>query len=256
VHVVNTGYKYVARGMLRTLLALLGGLLPAACAAAGAAQGPADSNRQRLDANVSIDAPMNQTDGGVDDAPRSIDAPAEAIDAPAVMIDAPAASCATPFTGVLATWSFSGQSGEQTSTAASATATGVTAGAIERSSDLTPTSGSNSINSSGWSESGSRSSSLYYTFTVTPAAGCELDVTGMAIEAHSSASGPESAEVATSADTFASNVTISTSTSSSPTLSVSDSTAAVELRVYGYNASSDEGTMRIETTLTVSGALH
>ena len=39
------------------------------------------------------------------------------------------------------------------------------------------------------------------------------------------------------------------------TLTVTGATTAIEVRVYGYNATGTGGTMRIENTMTVSGSL-
>ncbi len=117
-------------------------------------------------------------------------------------------------------------------------------------------SGSGSINSSGWATGSTRDSAKYYTFTVEPPANCELDVTGLSIVTSKSTTGPASAEVGTSADSFVATVAVSSSGSSSPTLTVTDETSTVEVRVYGFDAGSTEGTMRIESTLSVSGKLH
>src|SRR5256885_14545683 len=92
-----------------------------ACALAGP-----DARRNSPDAN----APMH-------DAPSSIHSP----DAP------PASGCAQAFTGVLATWSLTGAAGNQASSAASSTATGVTAGALTRSAGPAPAPGNAPIKS-------------------------------------------------------------------------------------------------------------
>jgi len=49
---------------------------------------------------------------------------------------------------------------------------------------------------------------------------------------------------------------VSTSAAGNVTLAVTGSTSAVEVRIYGWNASSAGGTMRLEGTLTLTGALH
>jgi hypothetical protein len=165
--------------------------------------------------------------------------------------DGNSSGCA--FTGVLATWNISTDPGNQPSTPASSTATGVVAADISRSTGLTPATGSGSINSSTWPTSGTLDPSRYYTMSVTPPSGCSLTLTSASIDAKASGSGPGSGAIATSADSFAHTSDVSTSASSSPALSVTDATTSVEVRIYGYGATSTAGTLRIESTLTLSG---
>jgi hypothetical protein len=224
------------------------------CARAVALDGPVDgsgpADAPRLDAFVQLDARAVDA-ADQHDAPRAIDA--RMIDAPP---DALESSCTTPFTGTLASWSFSGQPGSQQSQAATSTATGVDAGLLARSAALTAVSGSSSINSSGWTTSSSRDGSEYYTLTLAPPSGCEMDLTGLSTDGKSSSTGPASAEASTSADSFGAEASVSTSGTSTPTLTVTDQTASVEIRIYGFSASSGEGTFRLEGTLSVTGSLH
>lgn len=231
--------------VLPLLVALIG------CAKANEL-GPNDSSvATGQDASRGSDA-SQRSDASVD-APRPHDA---GVDAHEAVPDAHVGSCTMTFSGVLASWSFSGQPGSQASTAAGSAAPGVTAGAISRSAALTAVSGANSINSSNWTTSASRDDTRYYTFSVTPPAGCELDLTSLSIETAASATGPGSAEVATSADSFTANATVGVASSSTAALTVTDATTAIELRVYGYSAGGTGGTLRIESTLSISGALH
>ena len=206
--------------------------------------------------------PSNNSDpGGVDagHGNTAIDArPSSSnTDAAPLAVDgsAPSGSCSSAFTGTLATYDFTSASGSQTSTASSGTASGVTAGAITRSSALTATSGTSSINSTNWSMDSQPDNTKYYTLTLSAPSGCTLAVSGLSIETKASASGPSEAAVATSADSFAATVTIAPSASSTPVLSASVASGDLELRVYGYGASSMAGTMRIADTLTVTGSL-
>jgi hypothetical protein len=170
--------------------------------------------------------------------------------------DAREPSCTMAFTGVLASWSFTGLSGSQASTAAGSAAPGITPGAVSRSTAISATAGADSINSSDWTTSSSRDDTRYYTFSIAPPAGCELTLTSLSIDTAASATGPGSAEVATSADNFTTTATVAASSSSTPTLTVTNATTAIELRVYGFAASGTAGTMRIKSTLSVSGSLH
>lgn len=162
-------------------------------------------------------------------------------------------SC-TAYQGALATWDLSGQPGNETSAPASGVATGLGASDLSRATALTAVSGTSSINSSNWTTSSSIDATRYYTFTLTPPSGCTLDVTKLSITTSASSTGPKSAALATSDDSFAQTtaVTIGTDT---PSVSVSGASGAVEVRVYGYGASSTSGTLRISSTLTVSGSI-
>jgi len=208
-------------------------------------------------ASASHDQGNGQADAGSDpghdastaDAAGGHDAPSAA-DA---SVDA-APSCATPFTGVLATWTFTGEAGSQTATAGTTT-TSVTVGDVTRAAGLTAVSGSNAINASGWSTAATRDPDLYFTLTLEPPHGCTLTLTGIAIDTKASGTGPTSAEVATSDDGFTQAATVTINAATTPTLAVSDATGVVELRVYGFAASSTSGTFRLQNTLTVSGAL-
>ena len=199
----------------------------------------------------------------VDDAPHEDDAAhaadaAESIDAAVHVdggIDGASGSCATPNTGILATWSFAGATGAQVSTAATASAPGITAGAVTRSGGVTAVSGAGSINSSGW-PTGAVEAAKYYTFTIAPPPGCRLDLTEMMIDARASASGPASSVVATSADAFAHTTVVATSAPGPVALIVTDATGTIELRVYGSGATSASGTLRIQSTLSLRGTLH
>jgi hypothetical protein len=197
--------------------------------------------------------------GGPDPRRGTSDARETSIDAPGVvtMPDAPPPSgCAQAFTGVLATWSLTGQAGNQASTAAASSATGVTAGVLTRSAVLTAFSGANSINASGWPTASAPEASKYFTVTITPPAGCNLALSSSAIDVAHSSTGPAMGTIATSADNFAQQLAVSTSTASMPSLVVSSFTAQLEIRIYGYFASSTSGTMRIQNTFSLTGSLY
>jgi hypothetical protein len=164
-------------------------------------------------------------------------------------------NCTMTFSGVLATWDFAGQPGSQTSSAAKSMAPGVTAGMVTRSSALTASAGTNSINSSNWPTAAQLGTTRYYTLSVTPPTGCSLSLASVAIDVAASSTGPTAAAVAASTDAFAQPASISTTSPSTPSLSLSPSSSAVELRVYGYSAGATTGTMRVQNVLTVTGSL-
>lgn len=169
---------------------------------------------------------------------------------------APSTSGPCSATGVLATFDFSGEPGDQSATAVKTAATGITVGDVKRATGLTGVSGSDSINSSGWSTSSSVDTSKYYTFTITPDSACSLDITSIAIDSKPSGSGPAKSSLATSKDSFSLKTTFTPGSAGSVATSISGATGAVEIRVYGYGASSGAGTFRIQNSLTVSGSLH
>lgn len=218
---------------MRCLLFLL---LASACASAREIQADVGDDTGGDDAGTKMDASMQ----GTADAPKQVDAP-------------PANPCA--FSGVMVTYSFASAAGNQASTAASTTATGVTAAPITRAATLTAVSGAGSINSSNWATSATLDPTKYYTFSITPPSGCALTLTSAAVDAKSSGTGPASAAIATSADNYATTAAVSTSAASTPALTVSGATSAVEIRVYGYGATATGGTMRLQSTLTINGSL-
>jgi hypothetical protein len=171
--------------------------------------------------------------------------------------DAPASSgtCATAYSGVLATWVLTSATGNQASTAASGLQGGVTAGALTRSSGLTAVSGAGSINSSNWATSAQPDTTKYYTFSITPPAGCTLTLSAASVDAKASSTGPASAALGTSNDAYGATQAVSTSAATAVSLHVNAVTTAVELRVYGYAASATTGTFRIQNTLSLTGAI-
>ncbi len=171
-------------------------------------------------------------------------------------IDAPPGSCANPTSGMIASWAFTGEPGSQTQTAATMMATGVTAGAVSRSASLTVASGVGSIISSTWATGSSLDPTKDYTFSVTPPSGCMLSLTNMVITTASSSTGPKNAVVATSVDSFGQTAPVNANGSGTDTLSVSGQSGMVEVRIFGFGASSTSGTMRISGTLTVNGSVN
>ena len=165
-------------------------------------------------------------------------------------------ACTKPFTGELATWDFTAAPGSQVSTGPLKMAAGVTAGLVTRSATLTASDGTNSINATNWPTSAQLDPNAYFTFTLTPQAGCALDASSIAIDVKSSATGPLSASVATSADTFAATSSVSPAQPTTAGLTATGATAALEIRVFGFAAGAATGTMRIQNMMTVTGALH
>ena len=159
--------------------------------------------------------------------------------------------------GVLVTFNLSGQTGGEATALPASSAAGIASGAISRSSALTAVSGSGSINSSGWPTTATADATHYYTFTVTPAAGCTVTLTSLALDLLASSTGPSKGDVATSADSFAAHTTsFATTTMPTAILSGASGSGPLEVRVYGYGASGSGGTFRIQQTLTLSGSIN
>src|SRR5438128_2596672 len=78
---------------------------------------------------------------------------------------------ACSFSGALAVWDFTAAPGSQQQTGPLSMAPGVVAGPVTRSANLLATDGGDSINSSGW-PTGALDKNTYYTFSLTPPAGC------------------------------------------------------------------------------------
>ena len=161
------------------------------------------------------------------------------------------------YSGALVTFDLSAQAGNETSVAATTSAKGVTGGALSRSAALTAVSGSGSINASGWATMATADATKYFTFTVTPAAGCTVTLTSLALDVKASSTGPTKGDVATSADAFATHTAPAFAGTATPSVTLSgvSGSSAVEIRVYGYGASSSAGTLRIQNTMTLSGKI-
>ena len=199
--------------------------------------------RTSLDATTAHDAALPPVDGTLVDGSMIVDG--------SPPVDGPS-GCA--FSGVLASYAFAAQAGSQATTPAATTAPGLTAGGIARSASIAVASGAGSMNASTWPTTAQLDPAAYYALAIMPPPGCTLSVTGLAIDAKSSGTGPASAAVATSADGFAQTSPVSTAVPSTPTVTVTGATA-LEIRIFGYAATSSSGTMRLQNQLSITGSL-
>jgi hypothetical protein len=174
------------------------------------------------------------------------------------VIDAPpgdaASTCvAHGFAGALAVFDFTGATGTEPTLSATSSA-GLTTSVIKRSTALTATAGADSMNSTGWGLTSTADKTAYLTFTVTPATGCALGFVSLAVDVKSSTTGPSKGAVGTSADSFTSLGTFAGDGTATVSIStVTEATGAVEVRIYGYGATSSAGTMRVQNKLTLYG---
>jgi hypothetical protein len=160
------------------------------------------------------------------------------------------------FSGTLVTFDLSAQPGSEASAPSNPSPAGVTASALSRSTGLAAQSGGGSINSSGWPTSASADPNHYYSFTLTPAAGCTLTLSSLAIAVRASATGPSGGDVATSVDGFTAHTGALPATGSQTVTLSASGAGTIEVRIYGYGATSSAGTYRIDGTLTLSGSLN
>ncbi len=227
------------------------------------AGGDASDSGAKSDASVS-DAGADASDSGAKSDASIVDAGVDASDSgikpDASLPDGGMSNCPTPSTGTLLTFDFTGEKGNQISTAAASSAAGITAGAISRSQSLVAASANNSLSSDHWAlvtdaSMQSPDPGKYLTFTINADPKCLLDLSSIAIDTQSSNTGPASASVATSADKFVGMSAVPVNKSSSIALAVTGANGLVEVRIYGYAATGSTGTMRVQNKLTVSGTL-
>lgn len=167
----------------------------------------------------------------------------------------PGGHCAMAASGELASWDLTGQPGTQDATPAATTLAGVTAQPVTRSPSLSPSPGTDSISASNWPTAGQPDPASYYTLSLAAPSGCGLTLSSIMIDVKSSSTGPASAALSTSEDGFVQDLPVSTSAPGQLTLSITSTSGALELRVYGYSAAAATGTMRIQNALSITGAI-
>jgi len=180
----------------------------------------------------------------------------------ATVADAPARSDASPtsacaFTGQLVAFDLDQAMGAQADLSASSKAAGLGTTTLRRGGVVTvPT--SHAMNASDW-PSGGVDLTKHFAFTVTPPAGCALTVSSLAVELKASNTGPASAAAGTSIDGFAARQTLTVTSGGGavvvPFAAGTRATAALEVRIFGFDASSSGGTLRLQGTLALTGTL-
>lgn len=152
----------------------------------------------------------------------------------------------------LATYSFLGQPGDQTSTPVNTLATGVSASAITRGPNIGALAVTNTMAATNWSTNNSVWAQRYYEFSLTPDTGFTLSLTSLVVGmARATPNGPTNYAIRSSIDSFASNLfTGITPTSATKVTNFfgsgfNDISNTISFRVYGYNAASPEGRFRL-----------
>jgi hypothetical protein len=217
-----------------------------------------------IDSGSTVDSGTTLDAGALHDGSAPVDAghPIDsgvAVDSGGGGVDSGVLCAQQGYSGALVTFDLTAQPGNEASASAASSASGVTAGALTRSSALSASAStaSGSINTTNWPTTATPDTSRYYTFTITPSATCAVTLATMAIDVRASATGPATASVATSADGFASRATFAGSGTANVAITgASNTSGAIEVRIYGYSATSSGGTFRIQNTLTLSGSIN
>ena len=169
-------------------------------------------------------------------------------------ITAIVAAGTTARAAILAGWNFTGEAGNQASTAAGTEASNITASAVSRGSGLSVSAGADSISSNDWTLSGSIDSNDYYEFGLTVGSGHSMDLTTVTFAERRSATGIRTFELRSSLDSFGAptidpvNVPDDTDyreRSLSLPAGFTNLSGTVTFRLYGYSAEAVAGTWRI-----------
>ena len=121
---------------------------------------------------------------------------------------------------------------------------------------VAPTNGA--MNATNW-PMGGVDVTKYYSFSVTPPAGCRMTLTALTVDLKASSAGPAMAAMATSVDGYAALTSLAISSAGGsatvPLAGIRGVNGSVEIHVFGFNARSTVGTMRIENMLSLPGSL-
>ncbi len=174
----------------------------------------------------------------------------------------------------IAKWNFTGQAGDQVSTASSFSATGTTASAVSRGTGLTASAAAGSISSSGFTTTTSIDANDYYEFSIALNPGTTLDIDTISFAERRSGTGIRNFTLRSSLDGYAADVVTpiavpDDTATRNQTLTLGSTFDAVTasnitFRIYGYAAEAAGGTWRlanestklamtVEGTVTTSG---
>lgn len=247
---------FFARGV--ALLALLA-LAAAGCAVGSAAELADDlspATPPPLDPGpASPPAPGDggEADGGADSSSSpAVDASvADALAAPDAVVTS---ACA--FNGQLLAFNLGQAMGSQVDLLPSSKASGLGVSALRRGGVVAVATNS-AMNASDW-PTGAVDVAKHFTFTVTPPPGCALAAASLSVDLKASPTGPTSAAAATSADGFGALKSLPVSSAGGVAVAAllgGKASGAVEVRIFGFDASSSAGTLRLQGTLALTGSL-
>jgi hypothetical protein len=166
-----------------------------------------------------------------------------------------------PVGTALATWDFTGATGDQESQPVSVTVSGITAADVTRGEGITASAAGGSISSKGWS-TGALDSDDYYEFAVTINAATTSSLNTIAFAERRSGTGIREFALRSSLDEFATNIATVNVPDDDATRDQSISLpgsfsglsgTTVTFRLYGYSAEAGTGTWRIANHTDFSG---
>lgn len=119
--------------------------------------------------------------------------------------------------------------------------------------------GTGVFNNRDWNTGASIDTSQYVEFTIAPTSGNALDLTSVTFGSQRSGTGPSSARIASSLNNFASGFDFAPPTAIANTTwdfaDVTNITAPVTFRIYGWGGTSAAGTLRFDN-VAVAGAVN
>ena len=125
----------------------------------------------------------------------------------------------------------------------------ITASGIGRGSGIAGNAANDRYNANSWNTV-SIDLTAYFTFTLTPNSGYQIDFTSLVYTAQASGTGPSSFAFRSSVDSFAANIGTPNSTGTTIDLSggaYQDVSSAIEFRLYGWGASAASGTFSVNS---------
>jgi hypothetical protein len=125
----------------------------------------------------------------------------------------------------------------------------ITVSGIGRGSGISGNAGSNRYNARDWSTSGIDLTDYFY-FRITPGSGYAVNFVSFAYTGQKSGTGPANFAIRSSLDNYATDITTTTSTGTTVTLSgasFQNVTSVIEFRLYGWGGSSAAGTYSVNS---------
>lgn len=151
--------------------------------------------------------------------------------------------------GILLTFDFAGQAGNETSVEPNFSESGITGSAIIRGSGLSAASNADRFNSNNWTLSDSPDENDYLEFSLTPSSGYSISVSELIIKHQRSATGPTRMILKCSNDSYISILDesklipdVTTTQTDTFLLALSGIESIITFRIYGYFAESSSGT--------------
>lgn len=158
---------------------------------------------------------------------------------------------------LLVQYDFTGEAGDQMSSAADMVAAGLTASGLTRGPGLAANTSTGSINSTGWTTGASYDASDYYAFSVTANPGWTMTLDSIEFGERRSGTGIRNWEIRSDLDAFA-NAVGSGSVPDDlntrnhlvtlPATTFANLQGTVEFRIYGFSAEALTGTWRLTST--------